>query len=44
MGYRNIGAFIALFKRAFGITPTQYMPQACACAVPSGVPRSSACL
>lgn len=28
LGYCNISAFIALFKRTFGITPTQYMRQA----------------
>jgi AraC-like DNA-binding protein len=27
LGYCNISAFIALFKRAFGVTPTQYMRQ-----------------
>lgn len=25
LGYSNISAFIALFKRAFGLTPTQYL-------------------
>ena len=28
LGYCNISAFIALFKRTFGVTPTQYMRQA----------------
>jgi len=27
LGYCNISAFIALFKRTFGVTPTQYMRQ-----------------
>jgi len=25
LGYCNISAFIALFKRTFGVTPTRYM-------------------
>jgi Helix-turn-helix domain len=25
LGYSSISAFIALFKRAFGLTPTQYL-------------------